>query len=89
MSAACILSLFLLLQVSLGYAPRCWPVSCFYKTAVAERKHQELLRLREFFKKSDKVAIVVVPKHNDMLPFTVLNALRNLPLEWKVQIMHR
>jgi hypothetical protein len=47
---------------------------------------QELV---EFYATSDRVAIIVAPKPNRRLVPTVLNAIANLPFEWKVQVFHR
>jgi len=38
---------------------------------------------------SDKVEVFVTPKADSKLVLTVLNAIANLPLEWKVQVFHR
>jgi hypothetical protein len=59
------------------------------KRVVDEEEEQSVPDLRSFYKRSDKVAIIVVPEVDHRLGTVVLNALANLPVEWKVQIFHR
>jgi hypothetical protein len=62
---------------------------CWVSKAKGKEYAESVFQQRWLYKNTDKVVVVISPTEDPRLVGMVLNALANLPLDWKVQIFHR